>query len=151
MPVADVHASRGKAVADGAISYLVDHFVSMRVAKATLVVAISTPFKPYNVEHRRRRNLGHVSTSADGIERVENHCRVIVTKASVLQMIHGSSMSAECYLQGDLISESSVFRQPIYSFGFTRSDQALTQISSHIIRYKGSKSCPKWLDIEPGG
>jgi hypothetical protein len=67
------------------------------------------------------------------------------------QMIHDSGKLAESYIQGDLISESSVFRQSIRSSDFTTSTPYITRPSSDIVRYKGSKSPPEWMDIEPGG
>jgi len=118
----------GKAVADGAISYLVDHFVSMRVIKMTIVTPVTIKFIPHNPEHQRRRLIGHVKTGADGKKKVQHSCGVIVTK-------------------GNAISESSVFR---HSFSVSSLDKwQLTTIESDIMSYRGSKSCPEWLDVEP--
>ena len=54
----------------------------MRVAKATLVVPVTAYFKPNDAEHKRRQGLGHVVTLDDGSQAVDNHCMVMVTKAS---------------------------------------------------------------------
>ena len=54
----------------------------MRVAKATLVVPVAAHFKSSDPEHKRRKRLGHVVTYADGSKYVQNHCMVMVTKAS---------------------------------------------------------------------
>lgn len=46
---------RNKAVADGAISYHIDHLVSSRVAKLTYGTECSVPFNPSDSEHRARQ------------------------------------------------------------------------------------------------
>ena len=45
---------RGKAVADGAVSFLVDHFVTTRVARLTVGKVIHEVFRFEDREHRRR-------------------------------------------------------------------------------------------------
>ena len=63
-------------------------------------------------------------------------------------MVVRSGKLAECRRQGDLISESSIFRQSVNVIDSSTS--GLIGLSSDIIRYNGSKSCPEWLDIESG-
>jgi hypothetical protein len=136
---------RGKAVADGAISYLVDHFVSMRVIKTTIVTPAVTPFIPHNQEHQRRQRLGHVRTFADGKNHVDHACLAVVTKVSVVQKF---MTLANCFHKGNVISESSVFRCPVQIISLFQFGLAITKCD--IMSYRGSKSCPEWLDIEPG-
>jgi hypothetical protein len=45
---------RSKAVANGAISYYIDHFVSTRVAKFTYGTDTSELFRPNREEHKKR-------------------------------------------------------------------------------------------------
>ena len=45
---------RNKAVADGAISYYVDHFVQTRVSKLTYGSRVSVDYDPNNPEHQKR-------------------------------------------------------------------------------------------------
>ncbi|KAF7362767.1 hypothetical protein MVEN_00626400 [Mycena venus] len=51
----DAHLN--KAVADGAVSFYVDHYVSVRVARFTYGMQISEPYNPNNVEHATRTIL----------------------------------------------------------------------------------------------
>ena len=46
-----------KAVADGAVSFYIDHFVSARVSKFAYGVEIYEKFDVSNSEHQRRKNL----------------------------------------------------------------------------------------------
>jgi uncharacterized membrane protein YkgB len=55
---------RSKAVADGAISYYIDHFVSTRIAKFTYGTDTSELFLPKSKEHKKR--LEHKFQSEDG-------------------------------------------------------------------------------------
>ena len=48
------HATSNKAVADGAISFHVDHFVSARVSKFAYGTNVRTPYDPENPEHLAR-------------------------------------------------------------------------------------------------
>ena len=45
---------RNKAVAVGAISYYVDHFVKGRISKFTCGAPSSNPYQPFDPEHVRR-------------------------------------------------------------------------------------------------
>ncbi|KAG1830176.1 hypothetical protein EV424DRAFT_1315773 [Suillus variegatus] len=47
-----------KAVADGAVSYFIDHLVSSRVARFTYGTECSVPFNPFDMEHRARQKDG---------------------------------------------------------------------------------------------
>ncbi|KAG1846570.1 hypothetical protein DFJ58DRAFT_705635 [Suillus subalutaceus] len=47
-----------KAVADGAVSYFIDHLVSSRVSRFTYGTECSVPFNPFDMEHRARQKEG---------------------------------------------------------------------------------------------
>jgi hypothetical protein len=56
--LSDARICRSKAVADGAVSFRLEHFVSMRVARTTLGTDCGLPFDSTNPQHLRRiRNL----------------------------------------------------------------------------------------------
>ena len=45
-----------KAVADGAVSFYIDHFVSARVSKFAYGTGMYTKYDAHNAEHKRREN-----------------------------------------------------------------------------------------------
>ncbi|KAG1792831.1 uncharacterized protein HD556DRAFT_1432493 [Suillus plorans] len=51
-----------KAVADGAVSYFIDHLVSSRVARFTYGTECSVPFNPFDMEHRARQKEAQQGT-----------------------------------------------------------------------------------------
>ncbi|KAG6918264.1 hypothetical protein DXG01_015638 [Tephrocybe rancida] len=67
-----------KAVADGAVSYYIDHLVKARVSKYTYGIASYTPYNIANVEHRRR--LASVFTDSDGVDNVQHIFSPILPK-----------------------------------------------------------------------
>jgi hypothetical protein len=54
-----------KAVADGAVSFYIDHLVSSRVARATFGVEIYTPFNSNDPEHQARRHTRFIDAAGD--------------------------------------------------------------------------------------
>jgi hypothetical protein len=69
---------RNKAVADGAISFYLDHRVSVRVAKSTYGLECFTRYKPENPQHRSRLNT--VFTQPDGYQCIPKMFDVILGK-----------------------------------------------------------------------
>ena len=56
-----VISHRNKAVAIGAVSHYVDHFVTSRISKFTYGVACNTPYDHSDAEHRRRSHKTFVN------------------------------------------------------------------------------------------
>jgi len=54
-----------KAVAVGAISFYVDHFVTGRISKFTYGAACSVPYHFFNPEHRRREHLSFLNPGGE--------------------------------------------------------------------------------------
>jgi hypothetical protein len=48
---------RNKAVADGAVSYYLDHFVVGRIARHTYGIPISVLYDPADPDHRKRKHM----------------------------------------------------------------------------------------------
>ena len=69
---------RGKAVANGAVSFLLDHLVSMRVARTTFGTDIHHAFDPSNAQHRLRS--GKVVLNSAGEKLVPQAFDVILAK-----------------------------------------------------------------------
>jgi len=56
---------RGKAVADGAVSFLIDHFVSARVARTTFGTDIHHVFEPFNRQHQLRSDSAFTNLAGE--------------------------------------------------------------------------------------
>jgi hypothetical protein len=82
--IADAHGRcfSNKAVADGAVSYFIDHLVSSRVSRFTYGTECSVPFNPFDMEHRARQK--EVFRSASGILALPRAFSSILTKVAIL-------------------------------------------------------------------
>jgi hypothetical protein len=69
---------RNKAVADGAVSFYLDHFVGVRVSKLSYGIDINSGYDPSNTEHARRSSTAYVAL--DGHTRIPNCFDVILPK-----------------------------------------------------------------------
>jgi hypothetical protein len=58
---------RNKAVADGAISFYLDHFVTTRVAKHTYGTPCCTIYDQFDLEHKKRAHKTIISLSGDKV------------------------------------------------------------------------------------
>lgn len=54
---------RNKAVADGSVSYYLDHFVVGRIVKHTYGIPVGILFDPEDPEHQKRRREKYISAS----------------------------------------------------------------------------------------
>ncbi|KZT00293.1 uncharacterized protein LAESUDRAFT_732387 [Laetiporus sulphureus 93-53] len=115
-----------KAVAEGAISYYLDHFVSARIARFTYGTDCVTDYDAANPEHARRSNNVHSNASG---RRVVGPCF-----STILE--RGTKISEEAEFEKPFIQES------LYSY-------KLDTIEADILRYKGSMKNPRWTDSEP--
>lgn len=75
---------RNKAVADGAISYHIDHLVSSRVAKLTYGTECSVPYNMTDSEHRARQKS--IYRGPSGQLALPNAFASILTKVSSRDM-----------------------------------------------------------------
>ena len=71
--------SRSKAVANGAISFYLDHYVAARVAKFTIGTDIVTKYTPSDPEHKKRSHLRYTD-GLSGEVRLRNRFSVILEK-----------------------------------------------------------------------
>ncbi|KAK0222701.1 hypothetical protein EDD85DRAFT_860799 [Armillaria nabsnona] len=115
-----------KAVADGAVSFYLDHFVSTRVAKFHYGIKVWTTYDPTNVEHQRRRNKTYLSDS--GKLKVNDQYDTILAKDVQ-------------------VSEDKEFRKRYHRDRKLLSD--LNTIEENILCYHGYKPDPRWMDTEP--
>ncbi|KAJ3806836.1 hypothetical protein F5876DRAFT_68612 [Lentinula aff. lateritia] len=115
-----------KAVADGALSYYLDHFVSVRVARFTYGTDCVRAYDPYDLEHMRRRAT--MITAPSGRKVIPNVFSAIVIK-------------------GAQVHEETEFKEKFFLESSIRA--AYREISADIIVYRGKSSSPQWTDLEP--
>jgi len=112
-----------KAVADGAISYYIDHYVTVRVARFTYGAVCFVEYDKTDPQHLIRP----VFTRLSGKRVVRGCFSVILSK-------------------GTQVSESEEFRR---SYHRELNTPSCRSISSEIKCYRGLSKDPQWTDIEP--
>ena len=78
---------RNKAVAIGAVSYYVDHFVKGRISKFTYGVLGAIPYNPSNPQHARR--IDKLRVDAVGGKRVPGYFDAMLPRVRVIQYFFG--------------------------------------------------------------
>ncbi|THH13132.1 hypothetical protein EW146_g7051 [Bondarzewia mesenterica] len=115
-----------KAVAEGAVSFHLDHFVSTRIARFTYGTKVAILFDASCSAHQERSWSKYIGV--DGVERLPN------AFSPILPM-------------GTATSETMVFSEPFMRKAHKKQD--LDRIECNITCYKGTSS-PSWIDIDPG-
>ncbi|KAJ3815434.1 hypothetical protein F5876DRAFT_85802 [Lentinula aff. lateritia] len=115
----DTHVN--KAVADGGVSFYLDHFVSSRVARYSYGIECSNIYQASNLEHQIRGFYN----SIEGTRRVKNCFSLILRK-------------------GVQITELQEFRNPFVYYSYHRL-QSMTQT---ILEYRGIHKDPSWIDVD---
>ncbi|KAG6888217.1 hypothetical protein C0995_009752 [Termitomyces sp. Mi166 len=112
-----------KAVAEGAVSFYLDHFVAARVAKYSYGVECTVLYEEYNREHRARSS--RIYTSLSGLQRLPGYFDIILRK--------------------DVrVSETEEFRR---SYAITaRNMGTLRRVEESIMCYRGTLTIPQWTD-----
>ncbi|KAJ7070448.1 hypothetical protein B0H15DRAFT_89843 [Mycena belliarum] len=119
----DTHVN--KAVADGAVSFHIDHHVSVRVARATYGLSCSVVYMPENREHQTRQ--------ANIYRGVKGDLLVPGSFSTILQ-------------KGVQVTEDTEFEHTYQQR--TKNRAAVDYISVDLYRYRGHTD-PRWLDVDP--
>jgi len=119
----DNHAN--KAVADGAISFYLDHHVSSRMAKVTYGVECHRPFDASDPQHRARESTAYLLSSGD--RRLPHYFDTILNK-------------------GVQVSQDKEFRRSYFIEHVFL--PTCSKIKQDITCYRGSSGSPKWMDEE---
>ncbi|KAF7970803.1 hypothetical protein HWV62_22804 [Athelia sp. TMB] len=82
-PILIVLAVRNKAVAEGAVSFYLDHRVSARVARKTYGSRSSTRFKPHDPEHKQRSHATYGTSVSEEKEFRRDFCCTAVKKSDL--------------------------------------------------------------------
>ncbi|KAG2353445.1 hypothetical protein BDR07DRAFT_1367118 [Suillus spraguei] len=118
------NAHVNKAVADGAVSFYIDHLVSSRVARATYGTDCNTQYNSRDPEHLARQHKKFIGLTG---ELLPDYFQSIL-------------------LKGTQVSELREFRK---SFITTRTSLAACKsVSTDIVCYKGALQDPQWLDVD---
>jgi hypothetical protein len=132
-----------KPVADGAVSFHIDHLVTSRVARATYGVEVYDDYDPQDPEDYARRHTQFIDPA--GRPSIPNQFASILMKVikpnAFIHSVHADVS------QGTQVSELSEFRSPFHSYRKSRSEY--NTHSAEIISYKGDLTMPRWLDVEP--
>ncbi|TFK63666.1 hypothetical protein BDN72DRAFT_902220 [Pluteus cervinus] len=115
-----------KAVADGAASFYVDHFVSTRVSKFHYGVGCSVLYDPREAGHRARQDRKYINLAGD--EKIPDAFTIILPKDSV-------------------VNEEKEFYRSLHQLG--EKIVSLGSISVKIYRYRGTWNRLKWMDQDP--
>ncbi|KAG2153166.1 hypothetical protein DEU56DRAFT_868614 [Suillus clintonianus] len=117
----------GKAVADGAVAFFLDHRVSARVAKFTYGTRCATQFDRNDPQHKLRASMAVPRPSGRTV--LPNAFSAVLTK-------------------GTVVSETKEFRKDFITEVVDRS--ACGMITTEIVCYRGESPNPRWTDSEPG-
>jgi len=115
-----------KAVAIGAVSYYVDHFVTARVSKFTYGVPCNVVYNSGNPEHAKRAHK--LYTNEMGERRIPGGFTTMLSR-------------------GTKILEDREIR---HSFCRSSDGTPPKQASPSIDKYTGSLASPEWADVEEG-
>ncbi|TFK64289.1 hypothetical protein BDN72DRAFT_881586 [Pluteus cervinus] len=115
-----------KAVADGAVSYYVDHLVTARVSPLTYGIECCIQYDATSPEHTRR--AGTAGPRPSGRVVLPHLFRPILKK-------------------GTRVTEDKEFREEFYQEAIDLT--GFKSVSTDILCYRGQSSEPKWLDSEP--
>ncbi|KAJ7122116.1 hypothetical protein C8R44DRAFT_785724 [Mycena epipterygia] len=119
----DTHVN--KAVADGAVSFYIDHHVSVRVARFTYGMSCSAPYNPLNMEHAIRVAKRYKGVSGEWLV---PHCFSAILK------------------RGVQVCETTEFRE---SYNKRSANPAvLDYFSTDLLTYRGHGD-PQWVDVDP--
>ena len=140
----DVCYRSNKAVAVGAISFYVDHFVTGRISKFTYGAACNAPYNFFSSEHRKREHLSFLNPAGD--RRIPDCFETMLPRVrrSPTLMILLETLIA---LQGTKVLED---REVRYNFCYVTEGAPQQEGFQSVLKYTGTRNNPQWMDVEPG-
>ncbi|KAH9940112.1 uncharacterized protein BXZ73DRAFT_99109 [Epithele typhae] len=120
----DSHAN--KAVANGAVCFFLEHFVSARVMKMTYGINVVFDYNPVDPEHRQRAS--NTFTQQSGRVVVRDGFSPILKK-------------------GTRVRETEEVSQPYHQEA--RDSRTLDSVVTDIVAYRGPTADPRWTDLTP--
>ncbi|KAK2462915.1 hypothetical protein APHAL10511_005113 [Amanita phalloides] len=119
-----------KAVAEGAVSYHIDHRVSTRVARFTYGIEVTRPYSLLDPEHTHIRRRHLVYTSPSGMRRIEG-------------------IFSDILLKGTAVSEETEFRKTYFHEIPLHCYETFKSLTIALKGYRGRATKPPvWIDSE---
>ena len=144
-------AISNKAVAEGAVSFYLQHFVTVRVVRWTYGTRGTKPYDPTISEYLQRR--ASIQEDPSGQLRLPYGFFEMLCKVSSPCVVHDHYLTLQRLLQGSRITKNQVIRLGFYR-EYTRLEvrqNSLPKTSSTTITvYRGEEQHPGWTDTEPG-
>ncbi|KAI9060753.1 hypothetical protein FKP32DRAFT_1577403 [Trametes sanguinea] len=128
----DTHTS--KAVAEGAVSFYLEGFVSARVIKMTYGTEVNVEYDESDPEHRPRKHKR--ITRSSGRQVLPGAFSTIISKVRTQDRYQGTRVLEEEERSQSYVKES-------------REARGLNSVSAEIMGYRGIKRDPCWKDVEP--
>jgi len=135
---------RNKAVADGAVSYYIDHFVTNRVAKYSYGTDADLPYDPSDTEHTSRPRS--IYTDLTGRKKIRGSFDVVLPKVEAVNLLLLELLLMLRHVKNTRVSETEEFRRTYHIKSLRPSN--LNTISQGIMCFKGCREDPRWLDEE---
>jgi len=120
----DMHTN--KAVAIGAVSYYIDHFVTSRITQFTYGVPCYVTYNPSSPEHVQRSHKTFFDAAGDRC--VPGHFISMLSR-------------------GTKVTEDREIR---HSFRWVTEDTPAQHVLPKVAKYTGTQLSPEWEDAEPG-
>ncbi|KAF8161586.1 hypothetical protein B0H34DRAFT_673485 [Crassisporium funariophilum] len=133
-----------KAVADGAVSFFIDHFVAARVSKLAYGTEIYTAYQPRNPDHFARVHKKFISPM--GIDCIAEQFSTILPK--VLTSRLDALCIAHALAQDTKVMETQEFRKNYHQHASEK--RVLENVRVPIMCYRGLNKNPLWMDTESG-
>ncbi|KAI0824355.1 hypothetical protein BC628DRAFT_1322727 [Trametes gibbosa] len=124
-----------KAVAEGGVSFYLEHFVAVRVIKMTYGTVINTSYDVNDPEHISRSWKMIIRPSGRVV--IPDSFSPILTKEVLTRMA-----SQGTRVRGTTEVSKGYFKE-------ARELKTLDTMSAEIICYRGKKEDPRWVDLEP--
>ncbi|KAG5644294.1 hypothetical protein DXG03_008712 [Asterophora parasitica] len=138
-----------KAVADGGVSFYIDHFVTARVAKYSYGIEVGIPYDIWDAEHKSRRFS--VYQAPNGVNHIPAAFDIVLPK--VVQNAHSYvtafTAAHPAIMQDTQVSETREFRQQYHQLRATF-DSLPDEIQVDILCYRGLSPKPRWTDVDSG-
>jgi hypothetical protein len=134
-------------VADGAVSFFIDHLVSSRTARFTYGTECNALYNEHDPEHVARRD--------NAFEGMTGYLEVPHAFESILKKVSQLSLLCEVfadrsgpYTKGTEVSEEQEFKKPFIIEEFDLSHCGSIHVD--IVAYRGKLLDPSWVDTERG-
>ena len=134
-----------KAVADGAVSFYIDHFVSARVSKFAYGLEMYCEFDPLNNEHKRRENK--TFKTPEGSLGIRGIFSVILPQVRDAPAINCIDLNLTLMFQNTKVLETEKFSK--FYCKTASKKTSLESVNLTIFSYRGkSTDSEQWMDKE---